>query len=91
MSVVSEERKPRGTARGKDLGDEYLVYADASDEVHVLNSTAREIYLMCDGSRTEAEIAAALAEKYDLDADRARRDTGATLARLAELGLLARD
>jgi PqqD family protein of HPr-rel-A system len=91
MSAVPSERKPRATARGKDLGDEYLVYADSSDEVHVLNSTAREIYLMCDGSRTEEQIASALAERYELDPETAGRDTRAALARLAQLGLLARN
>lgn len=75
---------------GTDLGDEFLFYDRARDHVHVLNSTAREIYLLCDGSRSEEQVAAGIAEKYGLDEATVRADTQATLVQLYELGLLAR-
>ena len=90
MSNPSPDSAPRATASGKDLGDEYMVYDGATDEVHVLNRTARQIFLMCDGAHTVEQIAAALAQMYSLDPATARRDTDQTLHRLAELGLLTR-
>ena len=69
-------------------GDEYLFYDRGNDQVNVLNSTAREIFLLCDGQRTEDEIAESLAEAYDLDPATAGKDTRQTLKRLYDLGVL---
>jgi len=80
--------KPTGSFEGTDLGDEYLFYDRENDRVHVLNTTAREIFLLCDGERSEDQIAGALAETYDLDPDTAGADTRQTLKRLYELGVL---
>jgi PqqD family protein of HPr-rel-A system len=80
--------KPTGAFEGTDLGDEYLFYDRENDRVHVLNTTAREIFLLCDGKRSEEEIAGNLAETYDLDSETATRDTRQTLERLYELGVL---
>jgi PqqD family protein of HPr-rel-A system len=74
--------------KGQDLGDEYLFYDRAGDRVHVLNSTAREIYLRCDGARTADELAAELVAHYGIDEAAARRDVAQVLAQLRELGLI---
>ena len=80
--------KPTGTYEGTDLGDEYLFYDRENDQVHVLNSTAREIFLLCDGQRNEDDISGALAETYDLEPATAVTDTRQTLERLYDLGVL---
>ena len=80
--------KPTSTFEGTDLGDEYLFYDRENDRVHVLNTTAREIFLLCDGKRNEDEIACSLAESYDLEQATAGKDTQDTLTRLYELGVL---
>ena len=80
--------KPTGTFEGADVGEEYMFYDRENDRVHVLNTTAREIFLLCDGKRSEEEIIRSLAEKYELDEATARRDTQETLQRLYELGVL---
>ena len=80
--------KPTDSFEGTDLGDEYLFYDRENDRVHVLNTTAREIFLLCDGKRNEDEIAGALAETHDLDQATAGKDTQQTLKRLYELGVL---
>jgi PqqD family protein of HPr-rel-A system len=82
---------PTGTTAGKDLGDEYMFYDREQDRVHVLNGTAREIFLLCDGKRTIEEVVRALAERYGIEEARARRDTEQTLEELMGLGLLAAD
>ena len=50
------------TQKSRDLEEEFLVYDPDGDQVHVLNGTAREIYLLCDGNRKPPEIAAVMTE-----------------------------
>ncbi len=76
------------TIPGKDLGDEYVFYDAAGDSVHVLNATARAVYILCDGTRSIEEVARAIAGEYDVDEQTALRDVRETVARLVELGLL---
>jgi len=87
--TVGTERRPVATARGRDLGDEYLFYDRDRDLVHVLNETAREVFLVCDGEHTEEQIAAILVERFDVDGENALADTHATVRRLIDLGLVA--
>jgi hypothetical protein len=79
---------PTESFRGKDLGDEYMFYDREGDKLHVLNGTARAIYLLCDGRRSEEQIAALFAEEYELDPPAARRETREIVARLLDLGLV---
>ena len=81
---------PRQTEIGdrRDLGDEYIFYDPQGHKLHVLNGTAREIYLLCDGKNTIEEIAAALAKRYEVDRDTVLQDTREALERLLELGLV---
>ncbi len=76
----------------RDLGDEILIYDRRGDRVHLLNATAREIYLLCDGSRGIGDIARALRERYrDVDPEQIDKDVRETIARLADLGLVSRN
>lgn len=88
MPSSNDERRPKGRAEGRDLGDEYLLYDSSKDQVHVLNGSAREIFLLCDGSRTSGQIASALVAKYGIDGATARTDTERTLRELSDLGAL---
>jgi len=90
MSSPDVVAKPVAVARGRDLGDEYLFYDRDHDRIHVLNETAREIFLLCDGRHTEEEIVAILAERFEVDEDSARLDARALLGSLVELGLVSR-
>lgn len=80
--------KPSGTFKGTDLGDEYLFYDRDGEKVHVLNATAREIYLLCDGSRSANDVAGVFAERYADDREAALRDAHALIQQLGELRLL---
>jgi len=90
--MLSTERRPTQLADetliARDLGDEYLFYDTAGDRVHVLNGTARAIYVLCDGERSETELAAQFAEMYRIDEATAQRDIHETLKQLVELGLI---
>lgn len=73
---------------GRDLGDEYIFLDPAGDKLHVLNGTAREILLLCDGRRTTPEVARVMCERFEVDEDTALADAQATLKTLLELGLV---
>ncbi len=73
---------------GRDLGDEYLFYDSSHEQVHVLNATAREIFLLCDGQASVREIVRRFGARFDLEDSIAQRDVEETLARLLSLGLV---
>ncbi len=79
---------PTDAHKGTDLGDEFLFYDGGNDRVHVLNATAREIFLLFDGSRSEDEVVQVFAERHGLDEHQARGDVLETVRRLRDLGLL---
>jgi hypothetical protein len=82
--------RPSETLPSTDLGDEYLFYDRDQDRVHVLNGTAREIFLLCDGKRTEEEIGREMAGRYGVEVETALKDARETIDRLVDLGLLQR-
>jgi hypothetical protein len=88
MSESREKPRPTRKLKGADLGDEYIFYNHDGDQVHVLNGTARYIYLLCDGNRNQAEIVQALVEEYDVDEESAGQDVASLLADLVHLRLL---
>lgn len=89
--MVAPETRPQQVNRflGRDLGDEYVFYDAGGEQVHVLNATARQIYLLCDGSHTVREIVQALASDYGLDESAAREDAVRAIESLATLGLVS--
>ena len=91
VKIVPESRPKKIEAlecQTRDLGDEILAYDRERGKVHVLNTTARQIYELCDGSRTVGEIAKQMASKYEIDAEKARCDVLATIERLVQLSLI---
>ena len=89
--MVAPEARPQQLDRflGKDLGDEYLFYDATGEQVHVLNATARKVYLMCDGSHTVEEMVRAFVAEYEIDEPTARADIDETVRRLEQLGLIS--
>ena len=88
MNVQQSVPTAKSEVRGKDLGDEYLIFDRDGDRLHVLNRTAREIFLLCDGSRNAEQLAAQLATKFDVDDTTALADTQRTLDELRRLDLI---
>lgn len=88
MAVPGARPRPATNLLGKDLEEEYAFYDKRGDAVHLLNATAREIFLLCDGSRSAEEVARALAERFGVDDETAKQDASLTINRLIELGIL---
>ncbi len=53
-----------------------------------LNATAAAVVELCDGERTEADIAAVLAARFDAPLARVADDVAELLARLRDAGLV---
>jgi hypothetical protein len=83
--------RPAPGTYGRDAGDECLFRDPDGQRIHVLNRTAREIFLLCDGTRSCSDVADELAVRYAVDAPRARADVDALVERLVGLGILSRD
>lgn len=72
----------------RDEGEEALLFDPANGAIHSLNPTARQIWELCDGTRTAEDIAAALCEQYDLPADQGHRDVVEFLDKARALGIV---
>ncbi len=89
MTLDPESRPRRADGvQGRDLADEYVFLDPAGDRLLVLNHSAREIYLACDGRRTPSAIAEHLADLYSVEPRAVQGDVDTTLASLAEAGLI---
>jgi len=73
----------------KDLRNEYLLYDHKGDRMHVLNATARAIYLLCDGTRRMEDLVREFGDLYSLDDSTARDDADRAVEDLIELGLVS--
>ena len=72
----------------REVSGEMLVLDSRAELIHQLNPTATFILHQAQNGSTAGEIAAALAEQYEVDLETAHRDVAATLARLNELDLV---
>jgi hypothetical protein len=73
------------------LGDELLIYPPGGQAAHTLNPSARIVWSLCDGIRTESDICRELAADLGREPRDLAADVGAAIARFRELGLLAGD
>jgi len=72
-----------------DLENEMLVYDEQARQVHILNATARWIWLLCDGTHAPEEIAEEVARMYPgTPSETVRQDVEETLETLGAKRLL---
>ena len=69
-------------------GEVVALDADASRYL-LANPSAAELWKRLEGGATEADLIAALSDRYDVPRDVAQRDVAAFLAQLSARGLLA--
>lgn len=72
----------------EELEDELLLYCLGTAEAIALNSSARAVWELCDGTRTVNDIAAELGRYLDRASDDFILDVAASVTRLSELGLV---
>ncbi|RMG88430.1 MAG: pyrroloquinoline quinone biosynthesis peptide chaperone PqqD [Candidatus Dadabacteria bacterium] len=89
---AARDRIVAALERGEPAGDEGWVLLIDGGQMHQLNLLAGEIWLLADGTRDEAAIAAELARRYDAPAEEIRADVEAFVADcLARGWLVAED
>lgn len=72
-----------------ELDGEISLYNPATEQVTILNGTASDVWLLCDGEHTVEEITELLASSYEVDEKEIRDDVTSTIERLYDSGLLA--
>ena len=73
------------TAHAEMLNDEICIYEWTAKRVHALNATAAQVWALCDGTRSVAEIAETLRREIGLHADDV---VALAVAQFSEAGLL---
>lgn len=76
----------RKNAIGRQLSDEFLVYDRATNKAHCLNESAAEIWKLCDGKRTVADIVRVLQKDSESPVD--EQMLWMALIKLEKAGLL---
>lgn len=71
-----------------EVQDGYVVYQQAQDRVHYLNTTAAVIFEYCDGLQTEDEIIRQVAAAFEVSEAR-QEEIRACLDSLVKEGLVA--
>ncbi len=86
MSDLTYRQNPRTAGRVID-GLAFVVTPD-DNKLHSLNATATYIWQLTETGRTVAEVAASLANRFDVDPDRARGDVARFCEDLRARGIL---
>ena len=79
---------PRSGLATRVVDEEVVILDRANGNVHRLNSTASAIWNLCDGKNTTDEIAAHLAEAFQLPPDQVLADVRRMVEDLEKLDLL---
>lgn len=85
-----EARPTRVPVSAQRTGEYWVLVPQTSAEVAVINATGYQIFQQCDGSRSQADIAHAIADAAGADIERVKGDVAAFIARLESAGLLVR-
>jgi hypothetical protein len=86
---MNPRARPDLTARAVD--GEAVLLDRANGRVHQFNRTASFVWSRLDGQTSFQDVAAAVAEAFDVDAETASRDVEALVEQLRTLELLAPD
>lgn len=91
--MIDRDLRPRHSLLPptQDLEEEYLVHQPETNRIHVLKPAAREVFLLCDGSRTLDEIAGVISQRHQIDAALVANDIEDVILRLLELNILVTD
>ncbi|HEY5385883.1 MAG TPA: PqqD family protein [Acidimicrobiales bacterium] len=79
----------RAGASAVELDDNVAVYDDVGQLLILLNTSAAAVWERCDGRTTVDDMVRALAVEHGAHAEDIAEDVRRTLAKLAELGLVA--
>ena len=64
--MVTKIPKSKSHILIKEMGHEAILYSDEDEAIHVLNPTARRIWVLCDGQHDVEAIERDLREKFQV-------------------------
>ncbi len=87
----SEATRPLGRddLLTREVDGEFFLYDPVTDRIVLINHSAAVIFELCDGTRTEDEIAAEVQRLYGSEAEQLDSEVRATLVELTASGLIA--
>ena len=85
---MSRLRKRAESLVVREVSDGVLLLDMEADQIHQLNATAGFIWRRCDGVASAADIAASVAQEYDVEEAVATRDVEGALSELRALKLV---
>jgi hypothetical protein len=91
MQDATNRPRARSGLQARVVNGETIVLDRNSLQVHQFNATASDVWTWCTGRMTEVEIAAMVAEKYDVEPAQAANDVKVLVAQFRTLGLLGQD
>jgi hypothetical protein len=83
-----DDKPCRKPVREQELWDEMLLYVADREVALALNSSARAVWELCDGTRTVAEMCHELGRRFDCAGADLLADVAAAVSRFRDLGLL---
>ena len=83
--------RPRPELKARVVDGETVLLDREGDLVHQLNATASFVWSKLDGSTSPHDVAAAVAEAFEVEPETAARDVSALLEQFRTLNLLVRD
>jgi len=89
--LLSKYPRHNPDAAGRILDGEATVVTPEDSMMHTLNAVGTWIWDHADGAKSVAELADALQEAFEVDAETARADTEAFVRELEGLGILVLD
>lgn len=88
QSMTDKPRARRHDIVVHEIDGEAILYDPRTGNSHRLNETALEIFGLCDGATTEADIAESLGHRYDESKEVLGEQVRAALSALDSRGLL---
>lgn len=70
------------------VDDDLIVFSPANDTYFTLNRSAREVWELADGTRSASEIAATLADRYEVDVEQIRDEIFGIISGFRDTGLI---
>ena len=73
-----------------EIDGDISLYDPSTEQVTILNGTAADVWLLCDGEHTTEEITSLLASSYRVEESKISNDVERTIELLRKSGLLKR-
>ncbi len=89
MMTENKVGPPTSKILETEVDGEISLYNPTNEQVTILNGTASDVWLLCDGQHTPDEIVSLLARSYQVDEDEIKDEVADAIEEFQEAGLLS--